>query len=111
MGTGSRNLIGSTDFPSERSGTHLKKNPIVFLAISTPNQYSRTRSSCIKLCINFVVFNTTNCTVFVFQIGTLFEKFKNEKFSNFQTIVTGRRNSTAGQHVVVILYCILNTVL
>ena len=27
MGTGSRNFIGSTDFPSERSGTHLKKNP------------------------------------------------------------------------------------
>ena len=30
MGTGSRNFIGSTDFPSERSGTHLKKNPICF---------------------------------------------------------------------------------
>ena len=26
MGTGSRNFNGSTDFPSERSGTHLKKN-------------------------------------------------------------------------------------
>ena len=26
METGSRNFIGSTDFPSERSGTHLKKN-------------------------------------------------------------------------------------
>ena len=30
MGTGSRNFIGSTDFPSERSGTHLKKNPKCF---------------------------------------------------------------------------------
>ena len=28
MGTGSRNFIGSTDFPSERSGTHLKKREI-----------------------------------------------------------------------------------
>ena len=37
MGTGSRNFIGSTDFPFERSGTHLKKNSYVFLAISTPN--------------------------------------------------------------------------
>ena len=30
MGTGSRNFIGSTDFPSERSGTHLKKNSYMF---------------------------------------------------------------------------------
>ena len=30
MGTGSRNFIGSTDSPSEISGTHLKKNPICF---------------------------------------------------------------------------------
>ena len=40
MGTGSRNFIRSTDFPSERSGTHLKKKSYVgmfFLAISTPN--------------------------------------------------------------------------
>ena len=40
MGTGSRNFIGSTDFPSERSGTNLKKNSYtwyVFLAISAPN--------------------------------------------------------------------------
>ena len=38
MGTGSRNFIGSTDFPSERSGTHLKKKSYMFfLAISTPN--------------------------------------------------------------------------
>ena len=36
MGTGSRNFIGSTDFPSERSGTHLFKEKIlyVFLAIT-----------------------------------------------------------------------------
>ena len=30
MGTGSQNFIGSTDFPSERSGTHLKKTSICF---------------------------------------------------------------------------------
>ena len=30
MGTGSRNFIGSADFPSERSGTHLKKNSYMF---------------------------------------------------------------------------------
>ena len=46
--------------------------------------------------------------VFVFQICTLFEKFKILKFSNFQTIVIGLRNSTAGR-VVLILYCILCT--
>ena len=39
MGTGSRNFIGTTDFPSERSGTHLKKFLYVFLAFSSPNQY------------------------------------------------------------------------
>ena len=38
MGTGYRNFIGSTDFPSERSGTHIKKKVLyVILAISTPN--------------------------------------------------------------------------
>ena len=30
MGTGSRNFIGSTDFPSERSGTHFKKSYMFF---------------------------------------------------------------------------------
>ena len=30
MGTGYRNFIGSTDFPFERSGTHLKKNSYMF---------------------------------------------------------------------------------
>ena len=30
MGTGSLNFIGSTDFPSERSRTHFKKNPACF---------------------------------------------------------------------------------
>ena len=30
MGTGSRNFIGSTDIPSERSGTHLKKKSYMF---------------------------------------------------------------------------------
>ena len=46
MGTGSRNFIGSTDFPSERSGTHLKNKSYTgsfFLAISTPNLLRRTR--------------------------------------------------------------------
>ena len=45
MGTGSRNFIGSTDFPSERSGTHfLKKVLYVFSAISTPNLYAREQN-------------------------------------------------------------------
>ena len=30
MGTGSRNFIGSTDFPFERSATDLKKNSYMF---------------------------------------------------------------------------------
>ena len=30
METGSRNFIGSTDFPSERSGTHLEKKSYMF---------------------------------------------------------------------------------
>ena len=30
MGTGSRNFIGSTDFPFERSGTNFKKNSYMF---------------------------------------------------------------------------------
>ena len=48
----------------------------------------------------------TSCTVFVFRICTLFDKFKYATLLNFQTIVTGLRNSTA-RHVVLILYHIL----